>query len=442
MRAGALRGVLLRSGPAAGGGGPWCGRGAREGGGLAVGGGIGVRASSLDGGPFSWRRCVSGGEAHDPEALGARLRRGSGGEKGEGEGRPNGADGKGPVIRNTVNTQSSDSAGMEHQGLSGETDFGRRRVAVGEKEGLVREVFDGVASRYDLMNDLMSGGLHRAWKRRLVERVAPFPGMVHLDCAGGTGDVAFRICEALAKGGETLGGSSAGTSPERIPGPALLRSEGGMALLAFRAAMDAAALAARTAASAGLVPPPRGGGIGRETPQGEEGTPPPDTRIVVGDINAAMLDVGKKRARRTGLAGAGGVLEWVECSAETLPFEDNTFDSYTISFGLRNVTTPRNAVAEALRVLRPGGQFLCMEFSRVREPSLRALYDWYSRAIIPEMGRVVAGDRDSYDYLVESIRKFPPQEELAQMLRDVGLKNVLVEDLSFGAVAIHSGFKL
>ena len=312
-------------------------------------------------------------------------------------------------------------------------------MAVDEKEGLVREVFDGVASRYDVMNDLMSGGLHRAWKRRLVERVAPFPGMVHLDCAGGTGDVAFRILDSLVDGARvpgrefgSSGGSPAGAvNPERIPGPALLRSEGGAALFAFRAAMDAAALAARTAASLGLVLPRRGHGA----------APMPVARIVVGDINAAMLKVGKERAERAGLASSEA-LEWVECSAEKLPFEDNTFDSYTISFGLRNVTTPRNAIAEALRVLRPGGQFLCMEFSRVREPNLRALYDWYSRAIIPEMGRVVAGDRDSYDYLVESIRKFPPQEELAQMLRDEGLNNVLVEDLTFGAVAIHSGFKL
>jgi ubiquinone/menaquinone biosynthesis methyltransferase len=257
-------------------------------------------------------------------------------------------------------------------------DFGFRQVPHAAKQGLVREVFSSVAPSYDAMNDLMSVGLHRLWKDHLVDSLAVAPSVQHLDVAGGTGDVAFRVAAA---------------------------------------ARAARAAAAATGAYAPAAPPP------------------PPARVVVCDINPEMLAEGRKRA-----GGAEGVdLEWVEGNAEALPFPDAAFDSYTVAFGIRNVTDRPAALAEARRVLRPGGRLLVLEFAKVTAPGLRQLYDASSLAVIPRVGALVAGDAESYRYLVESIRMFPPQAEFADMLRAAGFVGVRWEDLSAGIVAIHSG---
>ncbi len=246
---------------------------------------------------------------------------------------------------------------------SGEADFGYRRVAAAEKPLLVRRVFESVADRYDLMNDLMSGGIHRLWKAELIDRLAPRPGQLLLDVAGGTGDIAQRFLDR------------AGTT----------------------------------------------------------------ARVVVCDITVGMLQHGRDRAIDQGrLSG----IDWVCGDAERLPFADASFDAYAIAFGLRNVTHIAAALAEARRVLRPGGRFLCLEFSRVEMPLLRRAYDLYSFAVLPRLGQVVAGDREAYQYLVESIRRFPPQQELATMMEAAGLEQVSFRNLSGGIAALHSGWRL
>ena len=246
------------------------------------------------------------------------------------------------------------------------TDFGFRKVPLAEKQALVDDVFRSVAQRYDLMNDLMSGGLHRAWKDALVTAVNPprsdRPFAV-LDMAGGTGDIAFRIVAA--------------------------------------------------------------GGSG--------------TRVTVGDINPEMLAVGQERALERGLDDA---ITFVEANAEALAFADKSFDAYTIAFGIRNVPTIEAALREAYRVLKPGGRFVCLEFSRVDVPGLDALYDLYSFNVIPALGRAVAGDAESYRYLVESIRRFPSREIFADMLSAAGFRRVSATPMSGGIVALHSGWRL
>ena len=243
-----------------------------------------------------------------------------------------------------------------------ETDFGYRRVKAEEKARLVREVFDSVSPRYDLMNDLMSGGVHRLWKAELIDRLAPRPGQVLLDVAGGTGDIAQRF---LARAG--------------------------------------------------------------------------DAQAIVCDINESMLGQGRNRAIDAGrLAG----INWVCGDAESLPVADAAVDAYTVAFGLRNVTDIAAALAEARRVLKPGGRFLCLEFSRVETPLLRQAYDLYSFTVLPLLGQVVAGDRSAYQYLVESIRQFPPQAELAQMMEAAGLEQVSFRNLTGGIAALHSGWRL
>ncbi|CAN1750972.1 2-methoxy-6-polyprenyl-1,4-benzoquinol methylase, mitochondrial [Linum perenne] len=261
------------------------------------------------------------------------------------------------------------------------TSFGFKEVREEEKSQLVGNVFTNVASNYDLMNDLMSGGLHRLWKERLVSKLNPFPGMKHLDVAGGTGDVAFRILEAV-------------NSVKR------------------RAIED---------------------------PSNENLLE--ETEIYVCDINANMLNVGKKRAIERGL-GEMKSLVWVEGDAEALDFPDNSMDGYTIAFGIRNVTHIEKALAEAHRVLKRGGRFLCLELSHVDVPLLKEVYDYYSFSIIPAVGELVVGDRESYQYLVESIRRFPPQEKFAEMIGEAGFQKVEYENLVAGVVAIHSGLKL
>ncbi len=250
------------------------------------------------------------------------------------------------------------------------TDFGFRQVPPTAKTKLVDDVFARVAPRYDLMNDLMSGGVHRLWKRVLIDHLNPQPGMRLLDVAGGTGDIAFRFLDrARAKE--------------------------------------------------------------RDAPAG--------TEAIVCDRNEAMLRVGFDRAIDRGhLRG----LRWICGDAETLPVASASVDAYVISFGLRNVTRIDAALEEAARVLKPGGHFLCLEFSRVLLPGLAGLYDAYSFHVIPLLGQVVAKDREAYRYLVESIRRFPSQEDLSARLRATGLERVRVRNLSGGIAAIHSAWRV
>jgi demethylmenaquinone methyltransferase/2-methoxy-6-polyprenyl-1,4-benzoquinol methylase len=244
-----------------------------------------------------------------------------------------------------------------------ETDFGFRRVEAAEHTRLVKGVFDRVASRYDLMNDLMSGGVHRLWKSALISMLNPRPGQVLLDVAGGTGDIARRF---LARAG-------AGAS------------------------------------------------------------------VILCDINQSMLRQGRDRAFDRGdLKGIG----WVCGAAEALPVEDCSVDAYTIAFGLRNVTGIPVALAEARRVLKPGGRFLCLEFSQVETPLLKRAYDLYSFQVLPRLGAAVAGDRAAYQYLVESIRRFPSRRKLLSLMDQAGLEKTSVRPLSGGIAAIHSGWRL
>jgi len=246
------------------------------------------------------------------------------------------------------------------------THFGFREVPLTDKQALVDDVFHSVARRYDLMNDLMSGGLHRAWKDALVTTVNP-PKTARpfalLDVAGGTGDIAFRVVEA--------------------------------------------------------------GGAG--------------THATVVDINAAMLEVGRARAAERGLDAA---VTFVDGNAETLPFPDASYDAVTIAFGIRNVPRIEAALAEAYRVLRLGGRFLCLEFSTVDVPGLDALYDFYSFNVIPALGRAVAQDAEAYRYLVESIRRFPRPDAFADMMRAAGFHRVSFQRMTGGVVALHSGWRL
>lgn len=246
------------------------------------------------------------------------------------------------------------------------TSFGFRDVAVADRQRLVNAVFSGVAERYDLMNDLMSGGLHRLWKADLVTWLnpprSPAPFRL-LDVAGGTADVAIRTVTAAG----------------------------------------------------------------------------PGTSAVVCDINPHMLAVGQRKVADAGLAGH---IDLVEGNAETLPFADRSFEAYTIAFGIRNVTRIDAALAEAYRVLRPGGRFLCLEFSHVDVPMLDRLYDLHSFEIIPRLGQLVAGDGEPYRYLVESIRKFPTQARFAEMIRQAGFSQVSYRNLTGGIAALHSGWRI
>ncbi|MGH6990063.1 MAG: class I SAM-dependent methyltransferase [Stellaceae bacterium] len=257
------------------------------------------------------------------------------------------------------------------QGENTEADFGYRRVGAAEKAGLVKGVFDRVADRYDLMNDLMSGGIHRLWKGEFVDRVNPRPGERFLDVAGGTGDIAQRLLKR------------AGARPGPPPGP--------------------------------------------------------PTEIILLDVNEAMLRRGRDRAIDANIFAG---LDYIVGDAELLPIAPGTVDAYTIAFGLRNVTDIDAALREARRVLKPGGRFFCLEFSHVAPTFLARAYDLYSFNILPALGQVVAGDREAYRYLVESIRRFPPQEELAARMRAAGFDQVRHRDLTFGVAAIHSGWRL
>jgi demethylmenaquinone methyltransferase/2-methoxy-6-polyprenyl-1,4-benzoquinol methylase len=247
--------------------------------------------------------------------------------------------------------------------------FGFKDVAAGEKARLVKGVFNSVASRYDLMNDLMSAGLHRVWKTVFIDRLNPQPGETLLDVAGGTGDIAR----------------------------------------AFLKRTDAHPRAARL----------------------------PPARAIVCDVNFEMLAAGRMRE-----AEPDARLRHICGDAETLPYPDRSIDAYTIAFGVRNVTRIDRALAEAIRVLKVGGRFQCLEFSHLATEGLQKLYDAYSFKVIPWLGEKVAGDRDSYRYLVESIRRFPSQEQFALMIREAGFQRVGFQNLSAGVVAIHSGRRI
>jgi len=240
-------------------------------------------------------------------------------------------------------------------------DFGFRDVPLAAKKPMVRAVFDSVAPKYDLMNDLMSLGIHRVWKRLFIQALGPRPQLSLLDLAGGTGDVSFGW----------------------------LRAGGGPTILS--------------------------------------------------DINAAMLAVGHTRAVEKALIAQ---LRFLVADAERLPIPDRSVDRVSMAFGLRNCTDKDAVLAEARRVLKPGGRFFCLEFSRVQVAALMPVYDAWSFGVLPRLGQAIAGDADSYQYLAESIRKFPDQETLAQMMRSAGLARVAVRNLSGGIAAIHSGWRL
>lgn len=286
------------------------------------------------------------------------------------------------------------------------THFGYEQVGVEEKEGRVREVFDSVADSYDVMNDLMSGGLHRMWKDHLLD----------VSC------VAEMAAEVRRRRSGSGGGDGKGGSLELR----ILDVAGGTGDVAFRF-VDAADCAERSKSS---------------------GTD--DVSVTVCDINSEMLRVGERRARERygdrlldGDGLGGGALRFVQGNAQDLhQFEDNSFDLYTIAFGLRNVTDVDRALEEAHRVLKPGGRFMCLEFSQVPNRYLRAVYDLYSFQVIPAMGEAVAGDRPSYQYLVESIRRFSNQQELVSKMERAGFTYARYTNLTGGIVALHEGWKV
>ena len=242
------------------------------------------------------------------------------------------------------------------------THFGYQTVPETEKAGRVHGVFSSVASRYDVMNDVMSMGIHRVWKDGMMDWLAPRSGQKLLDVAGGTGDISFRFLKRA-----------------------------------------------------------------------------PDASATVLDLTEPMLIAGRQRAEAESMAAR---LDWVVGDAMALPFEDAQFDVYTISFGIRNVTRIEDALSEAFRVLKPGGRLMVLEFSQIPNDMLQKAYDASSFNVIPRMGQVIANDRDSYQYLVESIRKFPDQETFAQMIRTTGVEQVKYRNLSLGIAALHSGWKL
>lgn len=242
------------------------------------------------------------------------------------------------------------------------THFGAETVRESEKAGRVQGVFSSVANKYDIMNDVMSVGIHRLWKDAMMDWLAPRPGQKLLDVAGGTGDISFRFLKRAGYGHAT-----------------------------------------------------------------------------VLDLTEPMLVEGRKRAEAARLSDS---LDWIVGDAMALPFEDNTFDVYTISFGIRNVTRPQEALNEAYRVLRPGGRLMVLEFSQLPNPLMQSAYDAYSYNVIPRMGQMIAGDRDSYQYLVESIRNFPDQETFLGMVRAAGFDNAKYRNMTMGVACLHSGWKL
>jgi len=282
---------------------------------------------------------------------------------------------KRPLVCRFLSQVKSDNS------TTAKTHFGFETVTEKEKEEKVYSVFHNVAEKYDLMNDVMSGGIHRLWKDYFMWRMAPTPGSRLLDVAGGTGDIAFRFLNFVRN-----------QTPYDIC-------------------------------------------------QSNETNTARQTHVTVCDINQAMLDVGKQKAAALG-HDKTGMLSWLLGNAEQLSVEDNSVDIYTVAFGIRNMTHIDRVLAEAYRVLKHGGRFMCLEFSEVPNTVIRRIYDAYSFQVVPVMGQVVAGDWKSYQYLVESIRQFPCQEDFKEMIEDAGFCNVSYENLMLGVAAIHSGFKL
>ena len=245
---------------------------------------------------------------------------------------------------------------------SAHTHFGYQNVPEVNKSGLVKEVFNNVSSKYDVMNDLMSVGIHRVWKNTLINWLAPKENQNLLDVAGGTGDIAIRFLNQAKSGNATIL-----------------------------------------------------------------------------DMTESMLQEGTKRITNSPLSSR---MRWVVGDAMALPFKRNTFDIYTISFGIRNVTKIDKALSEAFRVLKPGGRIMILEFSKLPNPVMQRAYDLYSFNVIPKIGEIVAGDKDSYQYLVESIRKFPDQVSFANTMTEAGFENVKFRNLTFGVAALHSGWKI
>ena len=252
--------------------------------------------------------------------------------------------------------------------MTEKTDFGFKKIDKNKKSTFVGEVFSNVAAKYDLMNDLMSGGIHRSWKNKMIQEIQFSQDKAYniIDVAGGTGDISFRIANKA--------------SQENI-----------------------------------------------------------DTKIEIVDINQEMLDVGKERSINQNHFNQ---VNFNRCDGESLDYEDNFFDYYTIAFGIRNFTNIDQGLKEAFRVLKKGGKFICLEFSKVNNKLLETIYDQYSFKIVPKIGELVLDDKDSYQYLVESIRKFPKQEDFLDMIKDAGFVNCKYYNLTFGAVAIHVGYKL
>lgn len=242
------------------------------------------------------------------------------------------------------------------------THFGAQTILEDEKAGKVRELFSDVANQYDVMNDVMSMGIHRIWKEAMMDWLAPRAGQKLLDVAGGTGDVSFKFLKRAGHGHAT-----------------------------------------------------------------------------VCDLTEGMLIEGRKRAEAAAMQDS---LDWVVGDAMDLPFEDSTFDVYTISFGIRNVTRPQEALNEAYRVLKPGGRLMVLEFSQLPNPMMQKAYDLYSFNVIPRMGQMIANDRDSYQYLVESIRNFPDQDTFLGMVRSAGFENAKYRNMTMGIAALHSGWKI
>ena len=242
------------------------------------------------------------------------------------------------------------------------THFGFQNVPEANKSGLVKEVFNNVSSKYDVMNDLMSVGIHRVWKNTLINWLVPKENQNLLDVAGGTGDIATRFLNQIKSGNATIL-----------------------------------------------------------------------------DMTESMLQEGTKRITNSSLSSR---MRWVVGDAMALPFKKNTFDIYTISFGIRNITKIDKALSEAFRVLKPGGRIMILEFSKLPNPMMQKAYDLYSFNVIPKIGEIVAGDKDSYQYLVESIRKFPDQVSFANMMTKAGFENVKFRNLTFGVAALHSGWKI
>jgi len=251
---------------------------------------------------------------------------------------------------------------MSEQKENKTTHFGYQDVPVEEKVKRVADVFHSVAGKYDLMNDLMSGGIHRLWKRITIDQSGVRRGHKVLDIAGGTGDLTRKFARMV----------------------------------------------------------------------GQEG------KVILADINDSMLKVGRDKLLNSGV---GGNVEYVQANAECLPFEDDTFDVITIAFGLRNVTDQNAAIASMLRVLKPGGKLMILEFSKTNNPAFTKLYDFYSFNILPQMGKMIAGDAESYRYLAESIRKHPYQETLKAMMEQAGFVNCRYQNMTGGVVALHTGIK-